>query len=93
MRNGASQEIREEQREEGGFVLERPDHRLFVNAHESGVFHGGRGRHTNSLSARQVSPQKAPRSKIATTASLPSWDTTESLTWPFWIEKTASALF
>ena len=34
--------------------------------------------------ARTPSPKKSPGTSIATTASLPMWDSTESLTAPFW---------
>jgi hypothetical protein len=60
MRMLREQEMSEEQLGEGGRFMKQTDHDLFVDAHETGVFHAGRGCGTNGLSGEAGFPQKGP---------------------------------
>ena len=83
--NVARQKIGQEQLGEGGFIVERTDHRLFVNAHDRGFFRSGCRGHAHHLPGETPFTEKAPGSSIATIASLPCDEITDSLTWPVWI--------
>ena len=64
-------------------IVEQTNHLLVRDDQHVVAVDGGRGRQTNGMAASACSPEKSPGPSIATTASLPPWDSTESLTAPF----------
>jgi hypothetical protein len=66
-------------------LLQQAEHHGLVNPENMGVFDRDRRRRPNRLAYRQDSPIKAPRSRIATTASLPCFEATVTFTLPAWM--------
>ena len=60
MRIVCVQQIGHKQRGERRLLVKHADHGVFVDAHDNGVFQGGRGRRANRLSGEAGFPKKGP---------------------------------
>jgi hypothetical protein len=54
------QQIRHKQPGKLGLFIQHLDHGIFVDAHDSGIFQGGRGRRANRVSSQAGFPKKGP---------------------------------
>ena len=71
-------------------LVQQPHHLLLADEQDRARGDRGGAAHADGWPARQPSPKKSPGPSMATTASLPVLDSTESFTPPVWMYRTAS---